>query len=65
MGNIEVQSYLLDNGARTLALDFYPVRHITLGVYTTGVSVVIYSITKRDLEYISSELKRIADSMES
>lgn len=52
------------NGRKILKIEFYKPRLLTLTSSTIAPDICIHDVSKEELEYISSELKRIADSME-
>lgn len=51
-------------GVKAIGIDFYKPRLITLTSSEIAPDIRIYNVTKEELEYMASELKRIADSME-
>ena len=53
------------NGEKALSINYE--EGILLGtlIYSSFAYITIHDVTKEELEYMASELKRIADTMES
>jgi hypothetical protein len=63
MRNLSIKDHDIAGG-KVISIDFYKPRLITLTSGEVAPDINIYYVTKEELEYMASELKRIADSME-